>query len=1066
MGALPALPLYPNHMKTLLRACTLALALLLSATAAAQSYTFTTIVGLPPQAGSADGVGSNARFNLPYATAVDGFGNVYVADRNNHVIRKINSAGVVSTLAGLASVTGNADGTGSAARFNLPSGVAVDGTGNLYVADNTNHAIRKITSDGVVTTFAGLAGTTGSADGTGSTARFNFPVGVAIDTDGGLYVSDRSNRTIRKITSAGVVSTVAGLATVTGNTDGAGSNARFNLPSGIALDGAGNLIIADTSNHTIRKMTPAGVVTTVAGTAGISGNTNAVGAAARFNLPNGVAVDSAGNILVADTSNEAIRKIAPDGTVTTYAGSRNVPGSADGTGTNARFFRPNGITLDTAGNAYVADGLNQLIRKITAAGVTTTIAGLGAALGSFGAVDGTGNGARFNSPRGLAMDSSGNLFVADSQNFTIRKITPAGAVSTFSGLAGTTGFNDGTGAAARFGVPYGLACDSSDRLYVTDTSNHVVRTITPAGVVSTIAGLAGTLGSTDGTATAARLNFPQGLSTDRDGNSFVADTANHTIRKVTPTGVVTTLAGAPGVSGSTDGVGSAARFNLPYSTAVDSAGNVYVADAGNSTVRKITSDGTVTTLAGLAGSTGSADANGANARFNTPEGLVLDGAGNLYVADTNNHAVRKLTPAGAVTTLGGQTGQFGSRDGTGTNALFGWPAALVLDAAGAIYVLDNGNNAIVKGVLDSAPAIIVQPQPLTVTLGTRVTLSVAATGGGLSYQWSFNGFPITGATGTSYTVASAQNSNIGGYTVAVSNSAGALVSSAATLNVITTTNPGRLINLSILAPLVVGETMTMGTALGGTGTSGTKALIARAVGPSLSVFGLANVLPDPKMAVVSIATGSTIATNNDWGGDVTLGNAFAQVGAFPYASPDSKDAGVYQTALAPGNYTVQISDNGTGTGSVIAELYDATPGNAFGPTTPRLINVSVLKQISAGTTLTAGFVIGGATAKTVLVRAIGPTLGQAPFNISGVMADPKLELFNNSTGVKIAENNDWGGDPALAAAATSVGAFALASATTKDAVLLVTLAPGQYSARVSGADGGGGTAIVEVYEVP
>ncbi|MDO8540573.1 MAG: lamin tail domain-containing protein [Opitutaceae bacterium] len=276
----------------------------------------------------------------------------------------------------------------------------------------------------------------------------------------------------------------------------------------------------------------------------------------------------------------------------------------------------------------------------------------------------------------------------------------------------------------------------------------------------------------------------------------------------------------------------------------------------------------------------------------------------------------------------------------------------------------------------------------------------------------------------------------------------------------------RLINLAILAPLTEGEIMTMGTVIGGAGTSGTKAIVVRAAGPALTQFGVIDVLPDPKMALIHQASGVTVASNNDWAGDPVLSAAFAQVGAFPYAPPSSKDAGISQPALAPANYTVQVSDVGTGAGTVIAELYDATPASAFTATTPRLINVSVLKQIGAGTTLTAGFVIDGPTSKTVLVRAVGPTLGLPPFNIPGVMADPILELFNNATGAKINENNDWGGTTTLSAGFTSTGAFALTNASTKDAALLVTLAPGQYSARVSSPDGGGGMVIVEVYEVP
>jgi hypothetical protein len=261
--------------------------------------------------------------------------------------------------------------------------------------------------------------------------------------------------------------------------------------------------------------------------------------------------------------------------------------------------------------------------------------------------------------------------------------------------------------------------------------------------------------------------------------------------------------------------------------------------------------------------------------------------------------------------------------------------------------------------------------------------------------------------------------------------------------------------------------MTIGTVLGGAGTSGSKPLLARAVGPSLAQLGVNGFLPDPTMMLVNTGVSPivTVATNNDWAGATSLANAFAAVGAFAYASATSKDAAIFQPSLSPGNYTVQVSDAGNGSGTVIAELYDAS-GTAFTPATPRLVNVSVLKQISPDGALTAGFVVGGSTAKTVLVRAVGPTLGAAPFGLGGTMPDPQLKLFNSAQAV-VATNDDWGGDAQLTSAASRVGAFALIAPSSKDAVLLLTLAPGNYTAQASPAGGtAGGTAIVEIYEVP
>src|SRR6266508_561418 len=307
---------------------------------------------------------------------------------------------------------------------------------------------------GSLALFAGDMGGAGNVNGAGAAASFNFPNTVATDSAGNVYVGDRGNHTIRKITPAGVVSTFAGTTDVFGSVDGIGAAASFNRPRGVATDSAGNVYVADELNHTIRKITPAGVVTTLAGTAGVVGSTDAAGAAARFNSPGGVATDSAGNVYVADTSNHTIRKVTPAGVVTTLAGTAGTPGSTDATGAAASFNFPRDVATDGAGNVYVAEFGNNTIRKITPAGVVTTLAGTA---GSVGSADGAGAAASFNFPSGVATDSASNVYVADTNNHTIRKITPAGVVSTLAGTAGLTGSTDATGAAARFNGPSGVA---------------------------------------------------------------------------------------------------------------------------------------------------------------------------------------------------------------------------------------------------------------------------------------------------------------------------------------------------------------------------------------------------------------------------------------------------------------------------------------------------------------------------------------------------------------------------------------------------------------------------------
>jgi hypothetical protein len=327
----------------------------------------------------------------------------------------------VTTFAGSGS-RGSTDGTGTAASFNYPRAVAVDGSGNVYVADNKGHLIRKITSAGVVTTFAGSGNSLieynrGSTDGTGAAASFNFPSGVAVDGSGNVYVADSYNDKIRKITPAAVVTTFAGSGSE-GSADGTGTAATFTGPSDVAVDGSGNVYVADAGNDLIRKITSAGVVTTLAGS-GSAGSADGTGTAASFDGPSGVAVDGSGNVYVADAGNNLIRKITSAGVVTTLAG-RTSRGSTDGTGTAASFWSPRGVAVDGSGNVYVGDYTNSLIRKITSAGVVTTLAGSVLTVGS---ADGTGKAALFNYPSGVALDGSGNLYVADSYNHEIRKVT-------------------------------------------------------------------------------------------------------------------------------------------------------------------------------------------------------------------------------------------------------------------------------------------------------------------------------------------------------------------------------------------------------------------------------------------------------------------------------------------------------------------------------------------------------------------------------------------------------------------------------------------------------------------
>ena len=465
-----------------------------------------------------------------------------------------------TTIAGEAS-NGSADGIGSAAQFFRPGGVTVDTNGNTYVADSFNNTIRKITSAGLVSTIAGFAGDGGNTDGANEHARFSAPAALVLDTAGNIYVADYYNSSIRKITPVGtnwIVSTIAG--GTYGTNDGTGTNAQFSSPSGIAIDSRTNLYLEDFGlfSAIIRKISPVGTnwnVTTIAGF-----------------QPTAIACDAAGDLYLGEY--DVLVKAVPFGTnwiVSTLAGSAANSGSLDGTNDSARFYVIDGVAVDSATNIYLADYGNSNVRKVTPAGtnwVVSTVAGPAGFENGFGIgfADGTGTNALFYGPTGVALDSADNIYVADTGNNAIRKLTPAGVVRTVAGAMGSTGSVDGSGSAARFRLPGGVTVDKSGNIYVADIYNDTIRQITSEGVVFTLVGLATNSGATDGTGSLARFNQPAALALDSGGNIYVADSGNSTIRKITPSGVSSTIAGSPLDQGYADGTNSGAKFLLPLAS--------------------------------------------------------------------------------------------------------------------------------------------------------------------------------------------------------------------------------------------------------------------------------------------------------------------------------------------------------------------------------------------------------------------------------------------------------------------------------------------------------------------
>ena len=599
--------------------------------------------------GAAYGSTVTAYMNSGICRAVATWGSATMPSQLGSQTATAARTGYLTLLAGTLGGAGTCDGWGTSARFGRPTRVAIDTSGNLYVADQASATVRKVSAQGAVTTIAGLPGQTGNVDGTGCAARFQNPTGVAVDTSGTVFVTDGG--AIRKITTAGVVTTLAGAQQASGSLDGTGSAARFMGPQDLAIDGSGNIIVADSYGDSVRKVTPAGVVTTLNPTC-----------TTPVSFPEGVAVDSSNNIYVAHQGGGSHRicRFNP----TTGASLELGAGSLNW---------PRGMSIDASGNIYVADSFNEVIRRITPANVVSTVAG---AVVQRGYVDATGGTARFRRPSGVARDAGGNLYVADEENNSIRRIATTNAVTTFAGLGPDFGNVDGTGSAARFSAPVASVADAQGNVYTVDSFSYTIRKVTPAGVVSTLAGSPGQCGYSDGNGSNAQFQFnsggcgltpdpaqtqssPLGMAIDGAGNLYVADQGNNSIRRITPLGVVSTFA----------------SVESPIGVAVDAAANVYVSmyDSASRSeqIRRITQAGVTTEWARGAG------------LWNV---MAIDGSGALFVAAPFAHAIYRVSAQGVISVFAGTVGQIGTADGVGSAARFAAPVTIAINRLGTLFV--------------------------------------------------------------------------------------------------------------------------------------------------------------------------------------------------------------------------------------------------------------------------------------------------------------------------------------------------------------------------------------------
>lgn len=646
------------------------------------------LAGTAGGGGYADGKGKEARLGFGFGMGADAAGNIYFADNNKSVIRRISPDGTVKLFAGQPVMPGRTNGTLADARFMNPSEVAVDrATGTIYVIESC--VLRRIV-DSTVSTFAGDA-TCVTRDGTGDKAGFGSVGGMVVDADGNVYFTERTNaggQVVRKITPAGVVTTLAGSATEAGKADGLGGAARFTSVGRLAVDADKNLYVADST--AIRKISPTGEVSTFAGTVGTWGQTEGPRASALFGSITGLAFDGQGNLFVGEYSRMA--RISTSGMVVAAAaslfGSDGVHISIDGPSGTASSGYPFVLTsLPDGGIAYV-DSAADTIRTMTPAGAVATLAGGGA---THGFADGVGAAARFSMRSGhhsaLVVSSSGVVNLADTANRRVRRLAlGTNLMDTVAG-SGFHGSDDGAAAAATFTNPMGLAHDAAGNLYVGDGT--VLRRISSTGQVSTVAGKFNESGSTDGVGTAARFSHVGGMVVDSKGNLIVADAHNYVLRQVKPDGTVTTLAGKAGEVGYVNGVGSAARMGSVRYLAIDAADNVYFTDWSHA-IRKLAPNGEVSTVAGAPYSAGLIDDLGAFARFHLPAGLAVDARGNLYVADNGNNAIRRITPGGQVSTVIGDSAGMLQVLRPGLGGSINQPMGLAVTAAGRLVFISEG----------------------------------------------------------------------------------------------------------------------------------------------------------------------------------------------------------------------------------------------------------------------------------------------------------------------------------------------------------------------------------------
>jgi len=764
------------------------------------------------------GPATSAALDGPEGVFVDASGNIFIADTQNSVIREVTASnGNIITVAGTGAAGYSGDGgLATSAQLYDPYGVFVDSAENIYIADTDNAAIREVTaSNGYIQTVAGNETicpdpTTPCGDGGPATsAQLALPEGVFVDATGNILIADTDNSRIRVVNPATTQTTIAGVVippayiqTVAGayyqadggtacqftGDAGLAASAFLCAPDGVFVDSSENIFIADTNNFAIREVAAStiNIITTVAGTLGTAGYTgdNATATSATLNYPSNVVVDSSGDIVIADTDNFVIRKVTA-GTIQTIIGNNTLSYSGDTRlAVNAELSSPASVSVDSAGDIFIADSDNSAIREVVAAsGDIQTVAGSITICASSTAPCGDGEAAtsaQLNNPQGVFLDASGNIFIADTEDNRIRVVNTTTATITVAGVAissltiatvagtGTAGYSGDTAAAtlAELSSPYGVFVDSTENIFIADTGNNVIREVSSAGIITTVVGNntectpAGATCGDGGAPTSAQLNFPTGVFLDAAEDIFIADTFDNRIREVTAsTGTITTVAGTGARGYSGDGsAATSAVLDTPYGVFVDTAGDIFIADTDNFVIREVfAATGNIQTVAGSNTQGFSGDGGQSTlAELNSPSGVFGDAAGNLYVADMDNARIRQLVPALFVTispnpvsvvvstqqqftaTVAGSSnsavtwsvnGTLGGNSTLGTistTGLFQAPAAIPTPATVTITALsqaDGKSTGSATVTIVSAPTAA-QPAPQTISPGGTATYSL------------------------------------------------------------------------------------------------------------------------------------------------------------------------------------------------------------------------------------------------------------------------------------------------------------------------------------------------------